>query len=225
MILSPTKDPRRFKAPDGTIVSPPAGWEVLPPGDAGLTRRVKQAGPTWSVIEMRGRKKFSHGVWAPAENIEAARAAIALERADPRHARRAAADTARRERKETEYQEDFRAEVLSYCRFSRVFAAHAEQLADAVASHATPVGSGTVARTKRIPIEERAEAAVIAWLRHQTTAYDGMKIARVKGRRREVRRELASISRELLELHRIDRPHPPAACPLCQALIRDAELL
>jgi hypothetical protein len=54
-------------------------------------------------------------------------------------------------------------------------------LAQAVTDHATPVGSGTVARTKRIPVEQRAEAAVIAWMRHQTTGYDGMVIPRVKG--------------------------------------------
>jgi len=40
--------------------------------------------------------------------------------------------------------------------------------------HATPVGSGTVARTKRIPVEQRAEAAVIARMRHQTTGHDSM---------------------------------------------------
>eukprot|EP01035_Chromulina_nebulosa_P056444 gene56444-77358_t len=59
------------------------------------------------------------------------------------------------------------------------------------AAHATPVGSGTVARTKRIPIEQRAEAATIAWMRHQTTGYDSMTIPREKGLRREVRRMLA----------------------------------
>ena len=69
----------------------------------------------------------------------------------------------------------------------------------AVADHATPVGSGTVARTKRIPVERRAEAAVIAWMRHQTTAYDSMPIPRVKGKRREVRRLLAQRSKELLD--------------------------
>jgi Fe-S cluster biosynthesis and repair protein YggX len=47
-----------------------------------------------------------------------------------------------------------------------------------VTAHATPVGSGTVARTERIPLEQRAESAVIAWMRHQTTAYDSMKIAK-----------------------------------------------
>jgi hypothetical protein len=82
------------------------------------------------------------------------------------------------------------------------------------------VGSGTVARTERIPIERRAEAAVIAWMRHQTTAYDNLKIARVKGARREVRRELAEVSRAVLDLHRRDVPHAPAACPLCTALAR-----
>ena len=91
-------------------------------------------------------------------------------------------------------------------------------MARQVTAHATPVGSGTVARTKRIPIERRAESAVIAWMRHQTTAYDSMKIARIKGERREVRRELATISRAVLDLHRRDVAHAPGACPLCKAL-------
>ena len=49
-------------------------------------------------------------------------------------------------------------------------------MADAVTLGATPVGSGTVARTARIPSHERAEASVIAWMWHRTTAYDQMKI-------------------------------------------------
>jgi hypothetical protein len=59
-----------------------------------------------------------------------------------------------------------------------------------------------VARTKRIPVEQRAEVAVIAWMRHQTTGYDGMAIPRIKGKRREVRRILAQRSQELLERYR-----------------------
>jgi hypothetical protein len=62
-------------------------------------------------------------------------------------------------------------------------ASAAHRLARAVTDNATPVGSGTVVRTKRIPVEKRAEAAVIAWMRHQTTGYDGMEIPRVKGKR------------------------------------------
>jgi len=91
------------------------------------------------------------------------------------------------------------------------------RLARLVAAHATPVGSGTVARTKRIPIERRAEAAVIAWMRHQTTAYDSMKIARVKGQRREVRRMLAARSRSLLEAYRQGHAIPDS-CPLTRVL-------
>ena len=103
-------------------------------------------------------------------------------------------------------------------RFAPRWTELARALAKLVAAHATPVGSGTVARTQRIPIEERARAAVIAWMRHQTTGYDDMKIERVRGRRREVRRELAEISRAVIDLHRRDAPHAPQSCTLCSAM-------
>ena len=109
-------------------------------------------------------------------------------------------------------------EVLGFLRFAPTHAALGRALAAAVTAHATPVGSGTVARTKRIGVDQRAEAAVIAWMRHQTTAYDTMKIARVKGERRAVRRELADIARRVLDAHRRDAPHAAAGCPLCVAL-------
>jgi hypothetical protein len=55
-------------------------------------------------------------------------------------------------------------------------------------------------------------------MRHQTTAYDSMKIARVKGQRREVRRMLAARSRSVLEAYR--QGHAIAdSCPLKQALV------
>lgn len=91
------------------------------------------------------------------------------------------------------------------------------RLARKFAEHATPVGSGTVARTKRIPIERRAEAAVIAWMRHQTTGYNSIKIPRVKGQRREVRRLLAHQSKRLLAGSRHGEL-VPAACPFVRAL-------
>lgn len=79
------------------------------------------------------------------------------------------------------------------------------------------VDPGTVARTERIPIERRAEAAVIAWMRHRTTASDSLAIPRVRGKRREVRRVLAERSRELLGRYR--RGETPATdCPLALAL-------
>ena len=72
-------------------------------------------------------------------------------------------------------------------------------------------------RPRRIPVGRRAEAAVIAWMRHQTTGYDGMMIPRVKGKRREVRRMLAQRSQELLARYRRGGP-VPEGCPLKKAL-------
>lgn len=217
LLLSPGPSPTTFRSPDGQLLSPPAGWTVLPPGDAGLTRRVKAAGPSWTVQEKVGRKTFSRGVWAPAENIETARREIEAERATPAYAKKMQASAARRGREQTEYVGSFRDAVLAFLNFASAHSAIAERLADAVTAHATPVGSGTVARTERIPIEERARAAVIAWMRHQTTGYDDMKIARVKGKRREVRRELAARSVRLLEAYRSGAVIPQS-CPLRKAL-------
>lgn len=197
----------------GATLTIPSGWELLPPGDAGLTRRVKAAGPTWTVQEKVGRRMFSRGVWAPAAHIATARDALATERADPAYAKRLGADRERREKKQEAYVEDFRGAVLAYLAFDARHATIATVVADAVTAHATPVGSGTVARTERIGIDERAESAVIAWMRHQTTAYDGMVIPRIKGERRRVRRMLAERSKALLETYRRGAP-PAASCPL-----------
>ncbi|HEY6560181.1 MAG TPA: DUF2293 domain-containing protein [Polyangiaceae bacterium] len=218
LTLAPTADPRVFLAPDGRRLSPPEGWICLPPGDAAVTRRVKQAGPSWAVLEKRGRKTFSRGLWAPRENIESVRAAIEAERGTESYAKKRTAEVARRTRTQSEYVVTFEQEVRRFLRFSPLFDQLGQTLAKRVAEHATPVGSGTVARTKRISVGERAEAAVIAWMRHQTTAYDNLKIPRVAGKRREVRRGLAEVSRAVLELHRKDTPHAARACPLCTAL-------
>ena len=218
-MLAPTADPLVFVAPDGRRVSPPEGWVCLPPGDAAFTRRVKLAGPSWSVIEKKGRKAFSKGLWAPAANVTAVRDALEAERGTVAYAKKRATDVARRERAQTEYVAAFEAEVEAFLAFSKEWRPLGTALAKLVAAHATPVGSGTVARTKRIEIDERAEAAVIAWMRHQTTAYDSMQIARVKGKRREVRRELARVSRGVLDTHRRDVPHGVTGCPLCTAVV------
>ena len=219
MVLAPTPDPRIFVAPDGTRLSPPAGWVCLPPGDAALTRRVKLAGPSWAVLEKRGRKAFSKGLWAPRENVEAVRVAIEAERSTEGYAKKRVADVARRERTQAEYVVTFEQEVLDFLRFSPQWLELGRVMARQVAAHATPVGSGTVARTKRISVAERAEAAVIAWMRHQTTAYDQLDIPRIKGKRREVRRELAQISRAVLDHHRRDVPHEINGCSLCSAIV------
>jgi hypothetical protein len=217
-IVAPGSSERSVHAPDGQELHVPESWELLPPGDAALTRRVKAGGATWTVQEKNRRRTFSKGVWAPAERIAAVRADLEIERSTESYAKRRQADTKQRERKQNEYVEDFRAAVLAFLNSSSRHAEIAGRLADAVAEHATPVGSGTVARTQRIPIEQRAESAVIAWLRHQTTAYDNMQIARIKGKRREVRRMLAEESRRLLAGYRGDGDVDAQRCPLQIAL-------
>ncbi|MBT4823335.1 MAG: DUF2293 domain-containing protein [Lentisphaerae bacterium] len=210
------------RAQDGTVLQPPEDWELVPPGDAALTRRIKQDGPTWTVQEKHGRRVFSQGVWAPKHVVVRVRKALGKQRATPEYARKKEADRRRRDRDEKEYQGEFEEAVRIFLRFHTNHDALEKRLAQAVAAHATPVGSGTVARTRRISVEDRAEAAVIAWLRHQTTLYDRMDIPRVKGKRREVRRALARGSRELLSAYR--RPEPiPSPCPLAQALDRAAQ--
>lgn len=195
----------------------PEGWLLLPPGDAAMTRRVKAAGEFWAVAEKVGRKNFSRGVWAPETTIKAVREALAAERSTEAFARRKAADAVRREQAQDAYVEDFHGAVIAFLDFHTNFESTAQRLAGMVTAHATPVGSGTVARTRRIPIEQRAESAVIAWMRHQTTGYDDMVIPRVKGRRREVRRMLAERSHALLEGYRRGEPQA-AGCPLQVAL-------
>jgi hypothetical protein len=203
---------------EGRRTKVPEGWALLEPGDATITRRVKEAGPSWTVQEKKGRRTYSKGVWAPAETIERVKREVEQMRSTPEYRRRREADKKRREEEQRAYKRRFRQAVLDFLAFDDEYAELAQQLADAVTEHAVPVGSGTVARTKRIPLPRRAEAAVIAWMRHQTTAYDTMTIARVKGRRREVRRKLAERSRTLLERYRRGEALDADDCPLQQAL-------
>ena len=162
LTLAPTSNPKVFVGPGGQRFTPPADWSCLPPGDAGLTRRVKAAGPSWMVIEKKGRKLFSKGVWAPRANIDAARSALAAERSTESYTKKLEGARTRRANEQRVYVASFEDEVRGFLRFAPRFAELESAMARAITEHATPVGSGTVARTKRIPVERRAEAAVIA---------------------------------------------------------------
>ncbi len=200
--FTPGPTSNTVRSSDGRVLSTPENWSLLPPGDAALTRRVKAAGDHWVVQEKKGRKLFSRGVWAPTGTIDRIRKELETERSTEGFAKRKVADAKRREKTQAAYVDDFTGAVLAFLAFHPKHTELAQQLARVVADHATPVGSGTVARTKRIPVEQRAEAAVIAWLRHQTTAYDSMVISRERGKRREVRRMLAQRSKDLLARYR-----------------------
>lgn len=201
----------------GERLVPPENWAFLPAGDAAVTKRVKAQGATWVVRERRGRREISKGIWASAAHILASQKEVEARRSTPEYDRRREKELDRREVKQAAYVAEFYDEVVSFLAFHPRYQGEAGLLAAKVTAHATPVGSGTVARTQRIPVARRAEAAVIAWMRHQTTAYDVMSIARIKGRRREVRGQLAAKSVEILHAYRQGR-EVAANCPLKMAL-------
>ncbi len=217
LTVNPTRDPLRFRdEATGTLITVPDDWQLVEPGDPGLTRRLKAGGAHWVVVELVRNKRFSRGVLCPMERVQRVEAELDAERADPAYARRLEAGKRRRKVEQAEYVEDFEGAVRAFLRFSAPFHSLEAEVAHKVTVHATPVGSGTVARTERIPLPERARAAVMAWMRHQTTDYDAMHIARVKGLRREVRRDLAADSHRLLDAHRGSGPHA-TPCALCAA--------
>jgi len=216
--VSKGKRPGTYRLPSGDELPLPDSWGLLPPGDATLTRRVKAATSSWTVKEKRGRRTFSQGLWADARVIELLKEKLEAERATPAYQKKLAASRRRSAEKQRRYVEEFRASVSAYLDFHPRYAEFEIALAEAVTTHATPVGSGTVARTQRIDVDARAEAAVIAWMRHQTTAYDNLVIPRVKGARRQTRRMLAAKSKALLQRYRKGGAPEPERCPLARAL-------
>lgn len=145
LIVAPGPAERTVITAEGRVLTVPPDWELLPPGDAALTRRVKAAGPTWALQEKRGRKIFSKGLWCSSQDVVTIRAQLVVERADPKHAKKKEAAAQRRDAQQQEYVEDFRGSVFNFLRFAPTYQALAEKLATAIALHATPVGSGTVA--------------------------------------------------------------------------------
>jgi hypothetical protein len=216
--VSPGARQRTVVTAGGETLVVPTGWEVLRPGDASVTRKVKAAGPTWTMQEKKGRKVFSRGVWAPAENIKAALEAVAKQRQDPEYQRKLDNARSKRQADEVVYVGDFKEAILGALNFHPRYVKVAERMSILISDHATPVGSGTVARTKRIPIEERATAALFAWMRHKTSSYDNIAVPHVKGARRELRKKIAARSRQILVPYRSGKDVNTETCPLYRAL-------
>lgn len=201
----------------GESLVPPESWAFLPAGDAGITRKVTSGGQFWRVEVKKGRRTISLGIWAPAKTITGAQEEVKSVRLTEDYKKKRISELDRREKKQGQYEEEFCQAIEVFLNFHDDYKEMEKQLARAVTTHAIPVGSGTVARTQMIPIEERASLAVLAWMRHQTTAYDNLKIARIKGERRAVRKALAQQSIVLLANYREGRMRE-ADCPLYQAV-------
>lgn len=203
---------------NGKVVTLPDNWQLIKSGDAGLTRRLKSCGaPYWVLVHKRRNRIEKCGLFMDRETAEAVKAELDAERATPEYQKQLDSSRRSREKKQKIYEADFFAAVMQFLNFAPCYCDLAEKMAERICAHAVPVGSGTVARTATIPIEQRAEAAVIAWMRHQTTAYDSMYIAKIKGERRMVRRQLAAASRELLQRYRRGEA-VDSSCPLYAAL-------
>lgn len=217
--------------PNGTVIGeygerlkPPAGWSFLPAGDAGITRKVTAKGAYWRVQVKKGRRITSKGVWAPTATIIQAKDDVTAVRSTESYEKKRQYDLERRQKKQDAYEVAFCTAVESFLNFHHLHKPAEKVMAQAITVHAIPVGSGTVARTAMIPIEARAAKAVIAWMRHQTTAYDHLHIPRIKGERRAVRRLLAEQSVALLKKYRQGEP-VDKSCPLQKALIKKAKEL
>jgi hypothetical protein len=129
--FTPGPTPNTVRGADGQTLTAPDRWILLPPGDAALTRRVKEAGDHWVVQEKKGRKTFSRGVWAPAATIDRIRAELEAERSTAGYARRKKADTRRRDKAQAEYVEDFFGAVVAFLAFHPNCAELADRLARA----------------------------------------------------------------------------------------------
>lgn len=151
-------------------IDTPSGWDSQEPGDPFITRQIKQMGPHW--VALRRRKGYTEtlGILAPAANIEAARR-LAEETESRRSAARSRSQEQRVHR-EDKYRQVFAEAVLSYLDFAPRHQALAQKIAQEVAGRATEVGSGRVGRTARLTLEDKAELAARAHIRHSYTKYE-----------------------------------------------------
>ena len=134
--VSPGIRERTVIFPGGHIEDVPADWELVPPGDPGLTRRVKAAGPSWTMKEKKGRRTFSLGVYAAASTIAAIREELEAERSTEAYAKRRVADAKRRDKKQEAYVDTFRDAVLHFLRFDSCYDDMADRMATAITEHA-----------------------------------------------------------------------------------------
>ena len=159
--------------PDYGDIEIPPGWELLPRGDTFLTRRVKVAGPYWLAWSPRSRTRPHRraiGVVAPKTAIDEARAAAEATATQRAAQRRSGAN--QRDRHEATYRSELAAAIVVYLDFAPRHAQLANEIAERAATRAGEVGSGRVGRTRLLTLEQRAELAARADIRHNHTSYE-----------------------------------------------------
>lgn len=159
--------------PDHGEVEIPDGWELLPSGDAFLTRRVKAAGVFWVAWRPRSGSRQHRrliGVWAPTATIAAAR--VEAEETAEQRERAREHGAAARDRAAQRDRVELEGAILEFLQFAEEHQEVARTIAEGAAARAAAVRSGRVGRTRTIPLEERAGLAARAYIRHNLTSYE-----------------------------------------------------
>lgn len=204
--------------PDHGEVEIPDDWELLPSGDAFVTRRVKAAGTFWVAWRPRGRNRPHRrrlGLWAPNETIEAAKAEAAATVEE--RSKRSEQSARSRVQQEDAYRDELEDTIRRFLAFAPEHVELADEIAREAATRAAEVGSGRVGRTRMLSVDERASLAARALIRHRHTSYDDDLFGASMDDpwdeeflHREIKAEAQSGVDEFLERHRVKpRVDPP----------------
>ena len=171
LLVYPSREgPRTWWCREYGNIEVPKGWDILPPGDAFVTRHVKLGGPHWVAKKLAKGYTTTLGIWTPKENIAAAQ-----KRAEETMAQRESKrviSRAQREKQEAKYRQQFVETAYRYLAFAPKHKKLAQDIAGGAAESATEVGSKRVGRTRKLPLEEKVELAVRAYIRHNYTDYE-----------------------------------------------------
>jgi hypothetical protein len=151
----------------------PEGWEFLSTGNAYLTRTVRKLGAHWikKRKDTKRRINMTVGTWAPMENIK--KAQEMEKETETNRERKREKGRVYTEKREKGYREEFNDAVLRYLDFSDEYKDLAEEIAWGVSSWSCEKHSGRVGRTGALTLEQKAELATRAHIRHAFTNYEG----------------------------------------------------
>ena len=160
------KEGEGYWNPERGNLSLPVGWVFDPPGDVFVTREVKKG--TYRVL-LKRRKGYTAtlGVFCPEANLAGAEKRWD-ETAEYRAWQRAIGQSLR-ERAEERYRAELEEAIIDLLGFRLQHAAMAREIARGAVAQATPVGSGRVGRTRRLPLSQRAEFAARTFICHRHT--------------------------------------------------------
>ena len=158
--------------PDHGDIDIPPGWEPSP----AATRFSLDASRPPARTGWHGRR---HPNPSPPACHRRARAQTAIDEArtvaQATATRRAAdrnASAKQRDRQEATYRSELAVAIVAYLDFAPRHAQLANEIAERAATRAGEVGSGRVGRTRLLTLDERAELAARADIRHHHTTYE-----------------------------------------------------